>query len=81
MAILTIRNLNDKTIERLRRLATPRGHSVEEEARRILDRAVNVDETTGLGTTIVELVAEVGGVELEIPPRSMDRRPPPFEAE
>lgn len=73
MATLTIRDLREETKAKLRLLAAKHGHSMEEEARRILDRAVNQEENKGLGTEITQLFAEVGGVELQIPPRSPAR--------
>ena len=73
MATLTIRNLNKETKAKLRQLAAKHGHSMEEEARRILNRAVNQEGKKGLGTEIAQMFAEVGGVELSIPPRSMAR--------
>ena len=79
MATLTIRNLNDETKSKLRILAARHGHSMEEEVRRILDRVVAQEERFGLGDEIHQLFAEVGGVDLEIPPRSPIRLPPSFE--
>ena len=78
MATLTVRNLNDETKTRLRQLAAQHGHSMEEEVRRILSRAVNRGERKGLGTEIAQYFAEIGGVELEIPARSAARPAPSF---
>lgn len=78
MATLTIRNLNDDTKAKLRQLAASRGHSMEEEARRILNRAVEQSEQKGLATRISKIFAEIGGVELDIPERSPIRQPPDF---
>lgn len=75
MATLTIHDLSEETMTKLRLLAAKHGHSVEEEARRILDRTVNQEERKGLGTEIAQLFAEVGGVELLISPRSPARNP------
>lgn len=41
MASLTVRNLSDSTKQKLRMRAAAHGRSMEEEARRILDEAVN----------------------------------------
>lgn len=70
MATLTIRNLNEETKAKLRQLAAKHGHSMEEEARRILNCAVNQEGTKGLGTEITNMFAKMGGVDLSIPPRS-----------
>jgi len=70
MATLTIRNLNEETKKKIRLLAAQHGHSMEEEVRRILDRAVNQDDDTGLGTFISNQFKKIGGIELEIPSRS-----------
>ena len=79
MATLTIRNLDDETKKKLRQIAAKHGHSMEEEARRILNRAVHQAEQKGLGTLIVEEFAAIGGVELELPSRSPARPAPNFE--
>lgn len=73
MATLTIRNLNEETKAKLRQLAARHGHSMEEEARRILNRAVSQEERKGLGTEIAQMFADIGGVDLPIPPRSPAR--------
>jgi plasmid stability protein len=78
MATLTIRNLNDETKYKLRQQAARHGHSMEEEARRILNRAVHKAERKGLGTLIAQEFSAIGGVELEIPPRSFPRPAPSF---
>jgi plasmid stability protein len=78
MATLTIRNLNDDTKAKLRQLAASRGHSMEEEVRRILNRAVGQRERKGLGSRISQQFAEIGGVDLEIPARSNSHRAPLF---
>ena len=79
MATITIRNLNNETKSKIRQIAAQHGHSMEEEVRRILDRAVTQAEQKGLGTLIVQEFATFGGVELEIPPRSATRTAPDFE--
>ncbi len=79
MATLTIRNLDNETKKKLRQIAAKHGHSMEEEARRILNRAVHQAEQKGLGTSIVEEFAAIGGVELELPARSPVRPAPSFE--
>ena len=76
MATITIRNLNTETKDKLRLLAARHGRSMEEEARRILTYAVNQDDTTGLGTFIVQQFEGISDVELEIPARSPVRPAP-----
>ena len=83
MTTLTIRNLKEETKAKLRQQAAKKGRSMEEEARRILDRAVNQEEAEleekGFGTFIQEIVAEIGGFnDLEIPSRSTVRPAPDF---
>lgn len=82
MASITIRRLDDATKERLRAQAARHGRSMEEEARAILTVAV---ATTGpSGENLAELIRRrfepLGGVELEIPPRSPSRPAPDFTA-
>lgn len=80
MASITIRNLDDEVKARLRVRAAGRGHSMEEEARRILREAVESDGgPTNLVTAIRDRFAPLGGVELEIPPREPMRDPPRFD--
>jgi len=76
MATITIRNLNEETKNKLRVLAASHGHSMEEEVRRILNRAIIQHESRGLGTFISEQFKEIGGVNLEIPARSAVRPAP-----
>ncbi|NHZ72312.1 MAG: plasmid stabilization protein [Aquificales bacterium] len=75
MATITIRNLNEETKHKLRQVAAHHGHSMEEEVRRILNRAINPVEQKGLGTLINQPFEAIGGVELELPPRSSVRLP------
>ena len=81
MASITIRNLEDDVKTRLRRRAAGHGHSMEEEARRILAEAVARDAAPpkGLGTAIHNLFKPFGGVELDLPPRQATREPPRFD--
>jgi plasmid stability protein len=83
MASLTIRRLDDGVKERLRIRAARHGRSMEEEARQLLSQAVK-GETRGkrplnLAESFRRLVAPLGGVELELPPREPVREPPNFE--
>jgi antitoxin FitA len=82
MATLTIRNLNDDVKQRLRVRAAQHGRSMEEEVRGILQAAVEQDRDTkpgGLATRIMERFRSIGGVELDIPPRSAAPEPIIFD--
>lgn len=77
MANLTIRNLDDDIKQGLRLRAARHGHSMEEEARRILARAIQAPDTeTGLGTRIHGRFEALGGIDLPLPPRNPTRSPP-----
>lgn len=70
MASLTIRNLDDQIKEQLRIAAAHNGHSMEEEARLILGRALaRVSPEGGLGSRIRNRFIALGGVELDLPAR------------
>jgi len=56
--------------------AATHGHSMEEEARRILQNALSQQENGGLGCRIRERFATTGGVELALPARSDEPRTP-----
>ena len=64
LAQLLVRNLDDEVKERLRRRATLRGHSLEEEVRDILRTAAAQDieapSSAGLGTRIARRFAGLG---------------------
>jgi plasmid stability protein len=67
MASLSIRKLDDETYSRLQRRAANHGVSMEEEARKILRKAVAPPER--LGDFFVETFGAKGGAELTLPPR------------
>lgn len=69
MAALSIRNLDDDVKERLRRRAASHGRSMESEVRAILVDAVSPRRSKGLFPTIIERFGEIGGAELDLPPR------------
>lgn len=69
MASLSIRKLDDETYGHLQQQAAKHGVSMEEEARRILRRAVSPPER--LGDFFVELFGEKNGVDLELPARQV----------
>ncbi len=79
MASLTIRDLEDSVKERLRVRAAQNGHSMEEEARGILRRAVGSLTGAGLWDLSRQLFQGDDGVLLEIPRRDGDRAAPEFE--
>ena len=64
MASLSVRKIDDAVYERLRLRAARHGVSMEEEARRIIRRAVAVPER--LGQLAVECFGPDHGVELEL---------------
>ena len=74
---LTVRNLDDELKQRLRLEAARHGHSMEEEVRQILRRALDRPPEGGLGSRIRERFAAYDGQELELP----DRRDPPRAAD
>ena len=74
MSTLTIRQLDERTHARLRGRAAEHGRSVEAEVRAILDAAVNVPERNFL-LSLRDVVAHVGGLDLELPPRTDEPRP------
>ena len=87
MAMLTVRNLDEGLNSQLRIRAAEDGCSMEEEVRRIL-RAALMRPTPirpsirGIGSRVHQRVKELtGGVEFELPPRSMPRPPPDFSGD
>ncbi|WP_282039345.1 FitA-like ribbon-helix-helix domain-containing protein [Halomonas alimentaria] len=79
MASITIRNLDDALKAELRLSAARHGHSMEEEVRLILRRALATAPQQGLGSRIRQRFAEEGGVELEVPSRRQRPRAAEFE--
>lgn len=70
MATLTIRNLDDDLKARLRVEAAQHGHSMEEEVRSILRRALIQPSTAvGLGSRIHQRFSALGGADLDLPAR------------
>ncbi len=73
MATLTIRNLDEEVKRRLRIQGAKNNRSMEAEAREILRRCLLDSESEkGLASTIQEIVAPYGGVELKLPDRKSD---------
>lgn len=74
MAAISVRDLDDQVKERLRIRAARHGRSMESEIRAILTDAVREpNDAEGLFQTILNRFGEIGGVELELPPRTTPR--------
>lgn len=81
MAAVSIRNLDDVVRERLRVRAAANGRSMEAEMRAILVEAVRQPgEEEGLLAALLNSVADLGGVDLDIPTRSAPPRAVTFRA-
>ena len=82
MANLTVRGLDEETKSRLRIRAAQHGHSMEAEVRAILRdvlAAQELPQDIGLGSRIHARFAAIGGLDLDLPPRSGETRAPAFE--
>jgi antitoxin FitA len=76
---MSIRNLDDHVLERLRVRAARHGRSMEAEVRAILVDAVREpDGGPNLGQAIMERFAGLGGVELDLPRREAAARAAEF---
>ena len=62
MGQILVRNIDDAVIEALKRLAAAAGTSTEEQARRVLARAVGLDRTAAL-ERIDEIRRSIGRLE------------------
>lgn len=72
MAAVTIRNLDQRVKERIRARAARHRRSMEAEMRAILTNAVTEPQVErGLFGALLDRFAGLGGVELEIPARSV----------
>ena len=73
MTAITIRKLPEDAKQRLRMRAAAKGRSMEAEARDILLSALDEPRRVDLSWVdqLVELGAEFGGLELDIPPRTV----------
>ena len=78
MARITIRRLPEDTKRRLRIRAAYNGHSMEQEARELLEAELARAEATfeSLGKTARRRGALSGGVDLKVPPRRGTTRNP-----
>jgi antitoxin FitA len=83
MSSITIRNLDPAIKERLRVRAAQHGHSMEAEARQILQTILKAPEhppARNLYERIRARFEPLGGADdIELPPRLPDRRPPRFD--
>ncbi len=71
LAAISVRNVDDHVKERLRIRAARHGRSMESEIRAILVEAVREpNDSKGLFQTMLDRFGEIGGVELELPPRT-----------
>ena len=81
MASLTIRKLDENLKKRLRLQAARHGRSMEEEARLLL--AAGLKRTPpaagNVADAIAAIVDPIGGIELDLPPRSPTHEPPRFD--
>jgi len=83
MAGITVRNLSEKTKQRLRIRAAANGRSMEAETRAIIENALATPRSVtvvpgNLADAIAAIVDPIGGIEFELPPRALDRPPPDF---
>jgi plasmid stability protein len=81
MASLTIRNLDDRVKAKLRLRAAKHGRSMEEEARQLLGRAIELPtgKDVPLGTAIRRRFASHGELKIELPPRGPMRAAAKFK--
>ena len=84
MANITVRNLEDGLKRKLRVRAAQHGKSMEQEARDILRAALDdADDEIRTGRDLFRAIRArfepLGGVELELPPRTSMREPPRFD--
>jgi plasmid stability protein len=80
MATIPIRNLDEKVKRALQVRAALNGRSMEAEAREMISvplTEASDDSSEGLGTAIHRRFAALGGVDLQIPPRTFSTRPIP----
>jgi plasmid stability protein len=75
MAAMSIRNLDERVVELLRIRAARHGRSMEAEVRAIIVDAVREpDQGPNLAQAIMARFGEIGGVELDLPPRGATPR-------
>lgn len=81
IASIIVRNLDEGLKRRLRIRAAQNGRSMEAEVRDILQTALSHQPAApeNLATAIRARFVPLGGVELNLPPRSPTRKPPRFD--
>jgi len=79
LSALSIRNLDDEVKERLRVRAARHGRSMEAEVRTILtDAGAEPRDAPSMFQVLMDRFGELGGVELELPPRATRPRAADF---
>lgn len=84
MATLVIPDLDDGIRAELEHRAARHGHSLEKEVQAILENSVGgvkQPADPNLARAIAAIVDPIGGIELDIPPRTVWRDPPRFDDE
>jgi len=78
---ITVRKIDESVKRKLRMRAASEGHSLEEEIRQILSKAAEQTPSTpvNLAQAIMDIVDPIGGIELDLPPRTPEREPPRFD--
>jgi antitoxin FitA len=66
MAAITVRNIPEETHRALKERAVQHGRSTEAEIRDIIEKAVRPDSRLKLGSAIVAMTRQFGGVDLDI---------------
>ena len=80
MTTLTVRRLDPEVKERLRVRAAQHGRSMEEEVRQILTEACAAEsEPRNAFDLLRRHFVDLGGVDLELPPREIGRKAPSFD--
>jgi antitoxin FitA len=90
VASVTVRKIDEGDKAKLRVRAARNGRSLEEELRHIIKVAANeVDHVNAVlkrepapdnvADAIADIFGRIGGVELELPPRTFNREPPRFD--
>ncbi len=79
VAAISVRNLDEHVKERLRVRAARHGRSLESEIRAILKEAVHEpDDSRDLFQAMLDRFGEIGGVKLDLPPRTTPIRATDF---
>lgn len=79
MASIMVRNVDDDVKRRLRVRAARHGRSMEAEVRAILEESVR--QPDNLAEALMGTFGDLGGVELDLPPRTGQTRPVSFDDE